>query len=97
MHHTTWLGGTDESENSLIKRALAQSPVPNVVPKPQQRKSFNALLTAANVTSVDELRALPPNSSVLLQANAKVEATAAFTTLNFGKLSTSNDVSMSRC
>ena len=85
MHHTTWLGGQDSSENALIKRALAQSPVPNVVPKPQQSKSFNALLQAANVTSVDELRKLPPNSSVLLEANAQVEGTAAFTTLNFGR------------
>ena len=85
MHHTTWLGGTNETENNLIKRALAQSPVPNVVPKPQQWKSFNALLEAANMTSVDELRKLPPNSSVLLEANALVESTAVFTTLNFGK------------
>ncbi len=84
MHHTTWLAGKNETENKLIKRALAQSPVPNVVPKPQQRKSFHALLEAANVTSVDELRQLPPNSSVLLKANAQVEETAAFTTLNFG-------------
>ena len=86
MHHTTWLAGTDPSENILIKRALAQSPVPNVVSKPQQRKSFNALLESANVSSVDALRKLPPNSSVLLEANAQVESTAAFTTLNFGKI-----------
>lgn len=86
MHHTTWLAGKDKRENKLIMRALAQSPVPNVVSKPQQRKSFNALLEAANVTSVDELRKLPPNSSVLLAANAQVEKTAAFTTLNFGKV-----------
>ena len=86
MHHTTWLGGQDESENQLIKRALAQSPVPNVVAEPQQRKSLDALLKAANASSVDDLRKLPPNSSVLLKANALVEGTAAFTTLNFGRL-----------
>ena len=84
MPHTTWLAGNNETENKLIKRALAQNPVPNIVPKSQQRKSFNALLEAAKITSVEELRQLPPNSNILLKANTSVEATAAFTTLSFG-------------
>ena len=86
MYHTTWLSGRNSSENSLFKRAIAQSPFSSVVTDPQRRHAFDTLLDAANLSSVDDLRSLPVDSSVLLEANVKVGRTALFNTINFGRL-----------
>lgn len=86
LHHTTWRSGRNSTENSLFKRAIAQSPLPLIVPSPQRQSSFDALLSSAKLSNVDALRSLPANDRTLLDANAEVGRTAAFNTINFGRL-----------
>lgn len=84
MLHTAWLSGRNATENGLFKSAVAQRPWPLIVPTPQRRSSFDALLSAARVTSVEELRALPMDSDILMRANAQAGRSAPVNTVNFG-------------
>lgn len=48
IYHTTWLSGRNSTQNSLFKRAIAQSPFSSVVTDPQRRYAFDAFLEIAN-------------------------------------------------